>query len=366
MLFTQNGWLMVALAAAAFAGSIGGAAAASSVRLLTMIQVPGEPIESYDIGTVDEKTHLYYQTDRSNKSIDIFDVMKNTFVARVPGFVGFTGNGNTSGGNGVSLVNNATELWSGDGDSTVKVIDLKKRKVVDTISTGGKKRANETDFDPVDQVFLVGNDGTEGVEPSFVTLISTKPGHKILAKILIERARQIDAPRYNPKNGLFYVSLPVIDKTDNKGGIAVIDPREGKVLRIIEVMDCAPQGLALGADDHMIIGCNAGSSGSKIPPLTAVFDLKSEKVIASTPKMGGSDMAGYVEKLGLYVVGGRETPTGPGIGLLDAKSNEWIQNIPAPPNAHSVVISQANAHILVPSAKTGGFCGGCILVFGEK
>jgi len=362
----QNGLIVLALAAAAFAGSAGAAAGATSVRLITMIQVPGEPIESYDIGTVDEKTHLYYQTDRSNKSIDIFDVMKNTFVARVPGFVGFTGNGNTSGGNGVSLVNNATELWSGDGDSTVKVIDLKKRKIVDTISTGGKKRANETDFDPVDQIFLVGNDGTEGVEPSFVTLISTKPGHKVLAKIPIERARQIDAPRYNPKNGLFYVSLPVIDKTDNKGGIAVIDPREGKLLRIIEVMDCAPQGLALGADDHMIIGCNAGSSGSKIPPLTAVFDLRTEKVIAATPKMGGSDMAGYVEKLSLYVVGGRETPTGPGIGLIDAKTNEWIQNIPAPPNAHSVVISQANAHILVPSAKTGGFCGGCILVFGEK
>jgi hypothetical protein len=70
---------------------------------------PGEPIESYDIGTVDEKAHLYYQTDRSNKSIDIFDVAKNTFVARVPGFVGFTGNGNTSGGNGASLVNNSLD-----------------------------------------------------------------------------------------------------------------------------------------------------------------------------------------------------------------------------------------------------------------
>jgi hypothetical protein len=367
MFTKRNGCFIAAMAASAIAGSVmAGSAHAASVKLVAMIPVPGEPIESYDIGIVNEKDHLYYQTDRSNKSIDIFDVVKNTFVGRVPGFVGFTGNGNTSGGNGVSLVNNATELWSGDGDSTVKVIDLKARKIVDTISTGGKKRANETDFDPVDGIFIIGNDGTEGVEPSFVTLISTKPGRKILAKIPIERARQIDASRYNPKNGLFYTSLPVIDKTDAKGGIAVIDPREAKVLRIIEVMDCAPQGLALGADDHMIIGCNAGSSGSKIPPLTAVLDLKTEKVIASTPKMGGSDMAGYVEKLGLYVVGGREAPGGSSIGLIDAKTNEWIQNIPAPPNAHSVVISQANAHILVPSGKTGGFCGGCILVFGEK
>jgi hypothetical protein len=215
--------------AIAIAGAlmIAGSAQAASVKLLTMIPVPGEPIESYDIGIVNEKTHLfYYQTDRSNKSVDIFDVVKNTFVDRVAGFVGFTGNGNTSGGNGISLVNNATEVWVGDGDSTVKVIDLKSKKIVDTISTGGKKRANETDVDPVDGIFLIGNVGTDGVEPSFVTLISTKPGHKIIAKIPIDRARQIDAPRYNPKNGLFYVSLPVIDKTDNKGGIAVIDPRE--------------------------------------------------------------------------------------------------------------------------------------------
>ena len=88
------------------------------------------------------------------------------------------------------------------------MIDLKKRKIVDTISTGGRKRANETEFDPVDQVFIIGNDRTEGVEPSFVTLISTKllRPQRSLAKIPIERARQIDASRYNPKNGLFYAS----------------------------------------------------------------------------------------------------------------------------------------------------------------
>src|ERR1700686_2634325 len=151
--------LAMAIAAAL---TVAGSAHAASVKLLAMIPVPGEPIESYDIGTVDEKTHLYYQTDRSNKSIDIFDVVKNAFVGRVPGFVGFTGNGNTSGGNGGSLVNNAPALWSGD-------------------------------VAPGEGIFIIGNDGTEGAEPSFVTLISPKPGRKILAKIPIERARQIDA-----------------------------------------------------------------------------------------------------------------------------------------------------------------------------
>ncbi len=359
----QSGLLIAAVAAL----TISGAAQAEALKLIAMIPVPGEPLETYDIGYVDQKTNLYYLTDRANKAISIFDVAKNTFVGRVGGFVGIRpASAGDSGPNGISLVNDNTEAWSGDGDGTVKVVDLKTMKLVDTISVGGRKRANETDYDPKNQIFLVGSDGTEGVEPSYVTLISTKPGHKILHKIVIERARQIDAPMYYPANGMFYVTLPVIDKTDNKGGIAVIDPVAGKLVKIIEVMDCAPQGFALGPNDHAIIGCNAGSSGSKLPPLTAVFDMKTEKIIATTNKMGGSDMAAYSAKLGLYVTGGREAPGGSSIGLIDAKTNQWVRNIPAPPNAHSVAVVESNGRILVPSGKTGGFCGGCILVFGEN
>ena len=94
--------------------------------------------------------------------------------------------------------------------------------------------------------------------------------------------------------------------------------------------------------------------------------MKTEKIIATTNKMGGSDMAAYSVKLGLYVTGGREAPGGSSIGLIDAKTNQLVRNIPAPPNAHSVAVVGANGHILVPSGKTGGFCGGCILVFGEE
>jgi hypothetical protein len=82
--------------ASAAALTIVASAQAASVLLLAMIPVPGEPLESYDIGIVNE------QTDRSNKSIDIFDAVKNTFVGRVPGFVGFTGSGGTMRGTGCS------------------------------------------------------------------------------------------------------------------------------------------------------------------------------------------------------------------------------------------------------------------------
>ena len=82
--------------------------------------------------------------------------------------------------------------------------------------------------------------------------------------------------------------------------------------------------------------------------------------------IAGSVMAGSAHAASVKLLTMIPVPGEPIESYDDAKTNEWIQNIPAPPNAHSVVVSHSNGHILVPSGKTGGFCGGCILVFGEK
>jgi hypothetical protein len=83
--------------------------------------------------------------------------------------------------------------------------------------------------------------------------------------------------------------------------------------------------------------------------------------IAGALTIAGSAHAASVKLLTMIPVPGEPIES-----YDDAKTNEWIQNIPAPPNAHSVVVNHSNGHILVLSGKTGGFCGGCILVFGEN
>jgi len=40
----------------------------------------------------------------------------------------------------------------------VKVVDLKAQAVVDTIPTGGKKRADELAFDPIHKIIVIAND----------------------------------------------------------------------------------------------------------------------------------------------------------------------------------------------------------------
>ena len=171
------------LCMAAVLMACGGAASAEGLKQIGKIDVPGVTLDNYDIGFVDTATHRYYLADRTNKSIDIFDLKAEKFLGRVGGFVGVAPKGDLSGPDGVLAFGN--EVWAGDGDSTVKVIDVKNMKVIDTISTGGKKRADEVAYDPKHKVFIIANDADE---PPFLTLISTKPGHKILGKVVVERA----------------------------------------------------------------------------------------------------------------------------------------------------------------------------------
>src|SRR5689334_12297570 len=119
---SQRPW---ALAGAAFLVLAAGAAGAADLKQIATIAVPGTPIDSFDIGFVDQKTQRYYLADRTNKGLDIIDAKTNKFLARVPGFVGAMKSNDNSGPDGVVIIGG--EAWVGDGDSTVKVIDLKTR-----------------------------------------------------------------------------------------------------------------------------------------------------------------------------------------------------------------------------------------------
>lgn len=71
-------WLlppMLACAALAAGGGLSGAraaVAAPAVRRVATLAVPGRPLASFDIGTVDSRG-VYALSDRSNQGLDFFD-----------------------------------------------------------------------------------------------------------------------------------------------------------------------------------------------------------------------------------------------------------------------------------------------------
>src|SRR5260370_552663 len=143
----QRSRMLVAVTIVAIPVGSAGAVHAGSGKLkqIGTIANPAGPIDEFDIGFVDQKSQRYYLADRSNKSVDIFDAKTDKFIGSVGGFLGVVmkngkPNNDVSGPDGVLVVGG--EAWAGDGDSTIKVIDLKTNKVVVTIKTGGGERVN--------------------------------------------------------------------------------------------------------------------------------------------------------------------------------------------------------------------------------
>jgi hypothetical protein len=116
---------------------------------VTAIAIPGNPLRSFDISWVSIDRGEYYLADRSNAGIDVIDTKTLTFKRTIGGFVGILPkvgpvNNNISGPDGVTSYHRW--LYAGDGDSTLKVIDLEDTSatpIKQTVPTGGTTRVDE-------------------------------------------------------------------------------------------------------------------------------------------------------------------------------------------------------------------------------
>jgi DNA-binding beta-propeller fold protein YncE len=360
--------LSAAVAVSAFAGTAG----AAELRQIGTISIPGEPLNSFDISWIDEASGLYFLADRSNKGVDIVDTKKGAWIGRLGGAVGpvmkkdgTCCNNDASGPNGVLTVD-GKEVWVGDGDSTVKVYDLKTKKLIATIPTGGKARADELGYDPKDHVVAIANNADE---PPFLTFISTKD-HKIIGKLEKKSFTDgMEQTAYNPADGRFYTDIPEQDEDKTKGGLLVTDPKTLKEVKIITVPNCVPHGIAFGPGANVFLGCNAGVPRLKLPAKQVVVDSKTGQVMAEINGIGGSDESAVNNKLGHYYGALNGNPDGPILAVIDTKTNALLQKIPTGPGAHSVAASESLGRVYVPIAvEAGGLKGGCgcIAVYGTE
>src|SRR5260370_38938012 len=76
-----------------------GAPTTTETKCLTAVQIPGNPLRSYDISWVNPHRAEYYLADRSNAGIDIIDTKSLTFKRTIGGFVGIVLNTATTAAN---------------------------------------------------------------------------------------------------------------------------------------------------------------------------------------------------------------------------------------------------------------------------
>jgi hypothetical protein len=345
---------------------LAGPATAAGFEKIGEMTAPGNPIKSFDLTALDPATQTYYFTDRSNKGVDLFDARTRRFVTRISGFSGPTNSLDTAGPNGLVVVTPHHQLWAGNGDSSVKIIDLSAKPpvVVGSVSTGGAKRADSVAYDPADDMIVAVNDADD---TPFVTFIAASGEHRILGKIPFPDATNgLEAPIYVAQTGLIYMSVPQIGPDKAKGGVAVIDPKALKVLRMIPLSECQPAGIVQGPGSDALVGCSQDAVEAGFKPKTIIIDVGSEKEVASIPQIGGSDEVAYMPSTRMYFLGARGMPGGAKLGVIDAATRSWVENVPTAKNSHSVAADPVSRIVFVPEVPNEGCKTGCIALFAQQ
>ncbi len=355
------------------------------------ISVPGtstvNSFRSWDGIVVDPYLQIGALSSRSSKAITLFDAFNDQPIGETaPVFTGTGKNVNNSGPNGLVIA--GTQIWAGDYPSSIHVFDLSRSITappqIAFINTGGTSRVDAFDYDPKNKTIIASNSDT-APDPAFVTLLSTET-LRITGKIVFDGTNGtpdgsiggIGGVLYDSRINKFLVSLSQVGTDETKGAVVALDPDTGAVTQVISGIDnCQPSSLVQGPGDNVLIGCDPGfpvSDPVAFAPRTYVINARTGAITANITQVGGADLVAYDPSNHLYYTASRDFFTDPKaaaatpvLGVIDAVTNKWIENVPTAPNAHSVAVNPFNNHIYLPISNPNALCNGlpgCIAVFG--
>ena len=398
-----------------------GAPTTTQTKCLTAVQIPGQPLRSFDISWVNPDRAEYYLGDRSNAGIDIIDTQTLKFKRTIMGFVGIkllpsgAVDNNHSGPDGVT--SHGRWLYAGDGDSTLKVIDLNAptaSAIKQTIFTGGTTRVDEMALTSDGKLLLAANNAED---PPFGTLFNANgddaTSHvSIITKITVDNTivpkgagLSIEQPAWDPTTKRFYTSIPIIANNPPgcnygqlpgaitcDGGMLVTDPfnlstptatqgafNSATNTGVVPLHACGPNGATVGPHDNLLLGCTPGNNPSNTT--TLVINAKT-KYYANIGGITGSDEVWFNSGDTRYYLGASKMIGGAQLGVVDGTS-VLIEAIPQSANSHSVAADSKRNRIFVPQvAPTSvvgiggdtttvgqGICGsmnGCVAVYVHK
>ena len=185
----------------------------------------------------------------------------------------------------------------------------------------------------------------------------------------------IGGSTFNPNTGHFLVANSNASPSDlTVGTIDEIDPRLGNpngpvVINTFPTPSCMPSGIVQGPGNNFLVTC-ADHDGEAFPPNEYVIDGSTGRILATITTVGGVDEAWYNPGDNRYYLAARDMPTGAVLGVIDAKTNQWLQNVSTGSNSHSVAVDSGNNHVFVP-LQAGANCrtqssNGCIGVYAQQ
>jgi hypothetical protein len=310
------------------------------------------------------------------------------------------------------LVSFGKWLYVGDGDSTLKIIDLTTSAIVQAVPTGGSTRVDEMAITGANffmgQLLLAANNAED---PPFATLFQVNGNNfgnniKILARINVApsiippgEGLSLEQPAWDPNTKRFYVSVPQINypagcmpgateeaaeqagTVSCQGGLLVIDPSGvvapnctmisgipaiGSVCQytegayngpdnvgVLPLPTCAPNGAAVGPMEdgigaNLLLGCTPANNPGNTGTLAINTDTTN---FATIGNITGSDEVWFNPGDGHYYTGSSANLAqfgGPALGIIDATSNILVSTIPQGSGSHSVAADPNRNTIFVP------------------
>jgi hypothetical protein len=130
-----------------------------------------------------------------------------------------------------------------------------------------------------------------------------------------------------------------------------------------------PTSITQGPGNDFLVGC-ADHDGEAFPPNEYIIDGTSGAILATINNVGGVDETWYNAGDNRYYLAARDMPTGPVMGVIDAKTRQWLVNVNTGSNSHSISADPGNNHVFVP-LQAGPLCttqsaNGCVGVYAQQ
>lgn len=326
---------------------------------IATVTVPSGLAGGFDIVWADSEAGRIYIADRGNSAtnppvppgVDVISTKHPEFLFEIelP---------TSQGTNGVLVFHSdeadqgGTLVVGGNDSNTyfVNLADLSAAPI--TVSTGGKVRADELAYDPIDQVILITNPDEKTPDFPFVTFISTKT-HTVLGKIIYDGGSGqghgpsatggIEQPVWDGVKGRFYINIPATP-AHPQGELDEIDPVNMTVTNTFSTpcTPVPPLGLALIPGQRLVNSCGD------------VFDIATSTIVKTQAGIFADEIWYNPGDERVYFGSFTATPVVGGLSPYDviAGGLPWTGTFPTK-FSHSVAADSIFNHIFVPVSNTG-------------
>jgi hypothetical protein len=186
---------------------------------------------------------------------------------------------------------------------------------------------------------------------------------------------------FNPNTGHFLLTNGNSTADLTVGSLDEIDPFHAfttasgaivygpAVINSFPTPNCMSTGVIMGPGTDVMVTC-AGHDGRTFAPTTYIMNGTTGSIIATINDVGGADQGWYNPGDGKYYLGASNMIPSPVLGVIDARSRQWLQNVPTTGFSHSVAADPNSNHIFVPLG-AGPLCqsqaaNGCVGVFASQ